>query len=77
MDHNQLMLECLKMATAQEFRGDEARTEAAKMFAQITGRSLEDVLKNTRTEVGTGTRRANVVGKDGDLEKPFKDYLSE
>lgn len=75
MDHDTLMLKCLELATMQQMAGDQARTEAAKMFAQITGRSVEEVMRNTRTQIGSGNARADVVGKDGDLDKPFKDYL--
>lgn len=77
MDHDTLMLKCLELATQQNFAGEQARNEAAKMFAQITGRSLEEVQRNARTQVGSGSARADVVGKDGKLDKPFKDYLPE
>ena len=39
MDHNALMLECLKLATSQGYKGEECRLEAERMFAQILGRS--------------------------------------
>lgn len=77
MDHDTLMLKCIEQATIQGFKGQEARDEAAKMFAQITGRSLEEVQRNTRTQIGSGSTRADVVGKDGKIDRPFRDYLPE
>lgn len=41
MDHETMMLECIKQATAQGLKGDEARAEAKRMFNQITGRTEE------------------------------------
>lgn len=76
MDHDMLMLKCLELATQQQFVGEQARDEAAKMFAQITGRSIEEVMRNTRTQIGSGNARADVVGKDGKIEWP-KDYKPE
>lgn len=67
MDHNALMLECLKLATEQGYKGEEARHEARKMFNQITGRSDDAV----------PAPKARVVGRDGDMEPPFKDYVKE
>lgn len=74
MNHDEIMIECLSMATTQGFKGDEARQEAAKMFAQITGRSYESVIgKPMQT---TTPPKAEVVGRDGTIPK-FQDYLKD
>lgn len=68
MDHNLLMLECLKLATNQGFKGADARKEAQTMFNQILGRSTGEELQNDKVKV---------VGRDGDIDPKFKDYLKE
>lgn len=74
MNHEDIMIECLSMATSQGFKGDEARQEAVKMFAQITGRSYESIIgKPLQT---TTPPRADVVGRDGTIPK-FQDYLKD
>jgi len=74
VNHEQIMIECLGMATTQGFKGQEARDEAAKMFAQITGRSYESVIgKPMQT---TTPPKAEVVGRDGTIPK-FQDYLKD
>lgn len=74
MDHDKIMMECLSMATTQGWKGQEARDEAAKMFALITGRSYESVIgKPMQT---TTPPKAEVVGKDGEIPK-FQDYLKD
>lgn len=80
MDHDKIMIECLSMATTQGFRGEEARKEAAAMFAQITGRSYESVI-GTRLQATTPSQaatapKAEVVGRDGTIPK-FQDYLKD
>lgn len=67
MDDEMLMLKCLELAVSQGMKGDEARNEAKRMFNQIKGRSGD----------GETVPKARAVGRDGNLEKPFKDYLSE
>jgi hypothetical protein len=86
MDHEKIMIECLSMATSQGFKGAEARTEAAKMFALITGRSYESVIggrmpttapPQDASWVPTGSGpKAEVVGKDGNIPG-FTDYLKD
>lgn len=74
MTHEQVMLDCLQMATTQGLKGQEARDEAAKMFALITGRSYESVIgKPMQT---TTPPKADVVGRDGTIPK-FQDYLKD
>lgn len=74
MDHQELMMDCIRQATIQGLKGSEARDEAAKMFALITGRSYESVIgKPMQT---TTPPKAEVIGKDGDLGK-FQDYLKD
>jgi hypothetical protein len=74
MDHEKIMIECLSMATSQGFKGSEARTEAAKMFALITGRSYESVIGQPMQT--TTPPKAEVVGKDGNIPG-FTDYLKD
>jgi hypothetical protein len=74
MDHEKIMIECLSMATSQGFKGAEARTEAAKMFALITGRSYDSVIGQPMQT--TTPPKAEVVGKDGEIPK-FQDYLKD
>ena len=74
MNYEQIMLDCLKLATEQKLQGEEARKEAARMFSQITGRTYESIIgKPMQT---TTPPKAEVVGKDGDLGK-FQDYLKD
>lgn len=62
MDDEQLKLECLKLCD-----GD---IEAAKnQYDWIKGRNQGDGIKTVPVP------QAKVVGKDGDLDGPFKDYL--
>ncbi len=61
MDDELLKLECLKLC------GGDIHM-AQKQFDWIKGRNQTDI-------VGDGA--AKVVGKDGKLEPPFKDYLKE
>jgi hypothetical protein len=74
MDHEKIMIECLSMATSQGFKGAEARTEAAKMFALITGRSYDSVIGQPMQT--TTPPKAEVVGRDGTIPK-FQDYLKD
>jgi hypothetical protein len=74
MDHEKIMIECLSMATSQGFKGAEARTEAAKMFSLITGRSYESVIGQPMQT--TTPPKAEVVGRDGTIPK-FQDYLKD
>ena len=74
MDHEKIMIECLSMATSQGFKGSEARDEAAKMFALITGRSYESVIGQPMQT--TTPPKAEVVGKDGNIPG-FTDYLKD
>lgn len=74
MNHDDIMIECLSMATSQGLKGSEARDEAAKMFALITGRTYESVI-GTRLQTTTPPK-AEVVGRDGTIPK-FQDYLKD
>lgn len=74
MTHEEIMMQCIATATEQGLKGQEARDEAAKMFAQITGRSYESII-GSRPHTTTPPR-AEVVGRDGDIPK-FKDYLKD
>jgi hypothetical protein len=74
MRHEEIMMECLRMAGVQGFKGQEAREEAAKMYAQITGRSYESIM-GSRMQTTTPPK-AEVVGKDGEIPK-FQDYLKD
>ncbi len=69
MDHEMMMLECLKLATAQGFKRDEARDEAQRMLNQILGRKTDGGLPHGNA------LKAKVVGRDGDLDPPFSDYV--
>ena len=60
-----MRLECLKLATAQGLKGDDAIAAADRM--------LKFARSGETNIVGQG--RAKVVGRDGDMEKPFKDYI--
>ena len=68
MDDELLKLECLKRAQEQGLAGDIAREEAERIFNWLKGRQQTDVI---------GGGKARVVGKDGDLESHFKDYVKE
>ena len=80
--HEEIMMECLRLATQQGLKGDEARAEADKMFANITGRSLDDIrgrrIKH-QNPVDWGPSRAQVVGRDKDIDPdhPFSDYVKK
>ena len=74
MDHQEMMMDCIRQATIQGLKGHEARDEAAKMFALITGRSYESVI-GTRLQTTTPPK-AEVVGRDGTIPK-FQDYLKD
>ena len=75
MTHEDLMMDCIRQATIQGLKGQEARDEAAKMFALITGRSYDSVIGKPM-QTTTPSSKAEVVGKDGDLGK-FQDYLKD
>lgn len=70
MDHEEMRMECLKMALANGAPLELAPAEAERLYNWIRGRGQSE-----NTEIGSGSVRANVVGKDGDIAKPFKDYL--
>lgn len=66
MDDEQLKLECLRLC------GNDT-AEAQKRFDWIKGRNQGQGLQ----PVDPSAPKADVVGKDGDFEKPFKDYLGK
>jgi hypothetical protein len=73
MDHEEMRMECLKMALSSGHSGGSATKEAERLYNWIRGRGQSE-----NTEVGSGSHRANVVGKDGVIDKPpFKDYKPE
>lgn len=74
MDHQELMMDCIRQATIQGLKGQEARDEAAKMFALVTGRSYASVIGAPMS--ATTPPKAEVVGKDGEIPK-FQDYLKD
>lgn len=65
MDDEQLKLECLKLCDG-DIKAAQAR------FDWIKGRNQGQGLKGEAP-----APKADVVGKDGDFEKPFKDYLGK
>ena len=68
MDDELLKLECLKRAQEQGLTGDAAREEAERIFNWLKGRQKTDLI---------GGGKARVVGKDGDIDSRFKDYVKE
>lgn len=72
MDDELLKLECLKLALDKGMTGKEARDEAQRIYDWTKGRGQKD-----NTAIGSGSQRADVRGKDGEMEKPFRDYLSK
>jgi hypothetical protein len=74
MNHEELMMDCIRQASIQGLRGQEARDEAAKMFALITGRSYQSVIGQPMQT--TTPPKAEVVGRDGEIPK-FQDYLKD
>jgi hypothetical protein len=71
MDDELLKLECLKVVHSDGLRGKEAVDLAQKYFDFLKGRGQGDAIK------AQPVPQAKVVGKDGDLEGPFKDYLRD
>lgn len=67
MDDELLKLECLKRAHEDGFKGAAAREEAQRIFNWSKGRS----------ENAAAPSKARVVGRDGQLEPPFDDYLKD
>jgi hypothetical protein len=63
MDDEHLKLECLKLS-------DGDIKKAQERFDWIKGRNQGQGLTGEAP-----APQAKVVGRDGDLEKPFKDYL--
>lgn len=70
MDYEVMRLECLKLATAQGLKGEEAIRAADLMMKFARDRPLLD-------KISDSAPKARAVGRDGELEKPFKDYLSK
>jgi hypothetical protein len=75
MDDELLRLECLKRAQDQGLTGDAARSEADHIFNWLKGRTPSLPLEQGSVTIGGG--KARVVGRDGDLDSPFKDYVKE
>lgn len=67
MDHEEMKLECLRLAVEAGHKGEEAIKMADRFYAHCRG----------RTDPVRPESKARVVGRDTDLEKPFKDYLSK
>lgn len=68
MDYEVMRLKMLELATQQGFKGDEAIRAAESMmrFAKEGTKDKPEVMPQAR-----------VVGRDGNLEAPFKDYLAK
>lgn len=69
MDDELLKLECLEAAQNEGLKGPEALKRAKEIFDWLKGRNQGEGLK------AGPVPQAKVVGKDGDLDGPFKDYL--
>jgi len=74
MDHELMRLKCLEMAMAQGLKGDEARAEAERMMQFARECSLLD--KAYGIKPGASVPKARAVGRDGEFEKPFRDYIA-
>lgn len=70
MDDELLKLECLKLAHSEGLRGSAATEAAGRYFNHLKGRSAD-------SSPHGATPQARVVGKDGNLEPPFKDYVKD
>lgn len=68
MDDELLKLECLKRAQEEGLKGQAARDEAQRIFNWSKGRS---------ENAAPAPSKARVVGRDGQLEPPFDDYLKD
>lgn len=69
MDDEELRLECLKLC------GNDTEKAADRFdFIKRRGKYSSGALK---VETPSETSKARVVGRDGDLEPRFKDYLRE
>lgn len=64
MDHETMMLECIKQATQQGLKGEEARAEAKRMFNQITGRTDDRSVDKIETPKATIYREPLQVLQD-------------
>jgi hypothetical protein len=71
MDDELLKLECVKVAQAEGQRGKDATKRAQEIFDFLKGRGQGDAIK------AQPVPQAKVVGKDGDLDGPFSDYLKD
>jgi hypothetical protein len=71
MDDELLKLECLKVALSEGLKGSEAIKRTKEIFDFLKDRNQGGQLK------AGPVPQAKVVGKDGDLEGPFKDYLRD
>jgi hypothetical protein len=71
MDDELLKLECVKVAQAEGLKGSDLTKRAKEIFDFLKGRNQGDALK------AQPVPQAKVVGKDGDLDDKFKDYLKE
>lgn len=74
MDHETMRLECMKMAQAEGLTGKALDDRAHYLFmcARYGREEADRLMKPTPA---ASAPKANVVGRDGDLDKPFKDYL--
>lgn len=72
MDHETLRLECMKLAREEGLSGKDVIARAQEIFDFL--RYGADSATEARKLVA-GAPIARAVGKDGEFEKPFKDYL--
>jgi hypothetical protein len=70
MDHEMMRLRCLELAMSEGLKGHDATRRAAELFEFLRSGT-------TPTADKPPPPPARVVGRDGDLEGPFKDYLKE
>lgn len=81
MDHEDMRLRTLEIARAENLTGD-ALTDRARLLYEIARYGEDEarrLLKERDLDRDRGQRRARpiarAVGKNGDIEQPFRDYL--
>lgn len=75
MDHDEMRLECIRMAMDAGAKGDAIIEMAELFFSYALQRGKFSGMKYER--VPNNPPKAKVVGRDTKFEKPFKDYLSK
>jgi hypothetical protein len=74
MDHELLRLRCLEVAQGEGLKGPEMIKRAQELFEFL--RYGQDDATEARRMVSGEPPMARAVGRDGDFEKPFRDYLA-